>query len=203
MVFTSCLTFEGTLEAHTADELLTRASVLWPGHMLTLLPFCLQGKANPNVVDELCADNFMIAYPMHGPRYGKEAAKQMMIDFKAVRVTFTIETKQQDLTAIQGFPDLSFGSYGDYGLIADGDFVVGRWIGGGTHTGSAFDDLAIGKLDKADTGKKMRFAGTSIFTLKEGKIVKEVGEEGAISALHQLGMLPGPNDGKKFECGEA
>lgn len=35
-------------------------------------------KANPEIVDKLCADNFVINYPMHGPRYGKEAAKEMM-----------------------------------------------------------------------------------------------------------------------------
>lgn len=26
--------------------------------------------------------------------------------------------------------------------------MVGCWIGGGRHTGGAFDDLAVGKLDK-------------------------------------------------------
>ena len=42
------------------------------------------GKLNPGIVDELCSDDFMISYPMHGPKYGKEAAKQMLVDFKAV-----------------------------------------------------------------------------------------------------------------------
>jgi hypothetical protein len=42
------------------------------------------GKGNENVVDELCADNFVIDYPMHGLHLGKEAAKKMMVDFKAV-----------------------------------------------------------------------------------------------------------------------
>jgi hypothetical protein len=46
------------------------------------------GKLNPNIVDELCADDFMISYPMHGPKYGKEAAKKMLIDFKAVSQMF-------------------------------------------------------------------------------------------------------------------
>lgn len=43
------------------------------------------GKANPDIVDKLCADNFVINYPMHGPRYGKEAAKKMLSEFKEVR----------------------------------------------------------------------------------------------------------------------
>lgn len=42
------------------------------------------GNANPRIVDKLCADNFVFNYPMHGPRYGKEAAKQMMTDLKEV-----------------------------------------------------------------------------------------------------------------------
>lgn len=43
------------------------------------------GKANPLIVDKLCADNFVINYPMHGPRYGKEEAKRMLSEFKEVR----------------------------------------------------------------------------------------------------------------------
>ena len=42
------------------------------------------GKANAKIVDKLCADDFVINYPMHGPRYGKAAAKQMLSDFKRV-----------------------------------------------------------------------------------------------------------------------
>lgn len=42
------------------------------------------GKANPDIVDKLCADDFVINYPMHGPRYGREAAKKMLVEFKEV-----------------------------------------------------------------------------------------------------------------------
>jgi hypothetical protein len=44
----------------------------------------------------------------------------------------------------------------------------------------------------------MRFSGMTIFTLKDGKILKEIGEEGGMSALQQLGILPGPNKGKEI-----
>jgi predicted ester cyclase len=37
------------------------------------------------------------------------------------------------------FPDLNF--WGTADLIAEGDYVVGQWEGGGTHTGEAFDDM--------------------------------------------------------------
>jgi predicted ester cyclase len=39
------------------------------------------------------------------------------------------------------FPDLAFGATAE--LIAEGDYVVGQWQGGGTHTGDAFDDMPI------------------------------------------------------------
>ena len=42
------------------------------------------GKGNVDVVDEVCADNFVIDYPMHGPRRDKEAAKKMLLEFREV-----------------------------------------------------------------------------------------------------------------------
>lgn len=77
--------------------------------------------------------------------------------------------------------------------------MVGRWIGGGKHTGVAFDDLAVGKLDKPNTGKGVYFSGTTIFTLKNGKIVDEIGEEQALTALQQLGLVSPPNPGKEIQ----
>ncbi|KAL1412116.1 hypothetical protein Q8F55_003116 [Vanrija albida] len=131
------------------------------------------GKGNVDIVDELCAPDYLIHYPMHGPVRGREASKKMLRDFRA------------------SFPDLTFWGVGP--LIAEntreGDFVVGRWDGGGTHTGAPFADLALGSLDTAGTGKKMRFTGTTVFRLEGGKIVEEMGEEGALRALYQLGLV--------------
>ncbi len=56
-------------------------------------------------------------------------------------------------------------------LIAEGDYVVGRWEGGGTHTGPAFSDFLIGSLPAA-TGRKMRFTGTTVLQLNGGKIAE-------------------------------
>ena len=41
-------------------------------------------KGNPNVVDEVCADDFVIYYPLHGRHVGREAVKKMFADFKKV-----------------------------------------------------------------------------------------------------------------------
>ena len=77
-------------------------------------------------------------------------------------------------------------------MIAEADYVVTRWIGGGKHTGVAFGDLPAGQLE-ANTGREIHFSGTTIFTLRDGKIVEETGEEGALTALQQLGLIPPPN----------
>lgn len=54
----------------------------------------------------------------------------------------------------EAFPDPGFGATAD--LIAEGDYVVGQWKGGGAHTGTAFDDLPVGSLP-AGSGKRMQF----------------------------------------------
>ncbi|KAL7928522.1 hypothetical protein V8C35DRAFT_332682 [Trichoderma chlorosporum] len=136
-------------------------------------------KGNVSVVDELCSDDFLQSYPNHGPRHGKEEAKTMLREF------------------MEAFPDLTFRAY-QTPLIAEGDYVAAQWVGGGTHTGRAFDDFVVGKLDNANTGKKIYFSGMTIFTLKDGKIVREIAEEGGLTVLQQLGLVPQPNPGKKI-----
>jgi SnoaL-like polyketide cyclase len=90
---------------------------------------------NPAVVDELAAPDIRFEYSMHAPRRGREDVKKFATEFRAA------------------FPDLNF--WGTADLIAEGDYVVGQWEGGGTHTGPAFSDLPIGSLP-AGSGKKMR-----------------------------------------------
>jgi predicted ester cyclase len=73
-------------------------------------------------------------------------------------------------------------------LIAEDDYVVGRWKGGGTHTGPAFSDFLIGSLPAA-TGRKMYFTGTTVLRVRNGKIAEEVGLDDGVTALQQLGLL--------------
>ena len=86
----------------------------------------------------------------------------------------------------EAFPDLNFSGAAD--LIAEGDYVVGRWEGGGTHTGSAFADFLVGSLPAA-SGRKMRFTGTTVLRVENGKIAEEVGLDDGVTALQQLGIL--------------
>jgi predicted ester cyclase len=123
---------------------------------------------NLSVVDEIAAPDMLLKYSLHKPRKGHEDIKAFMTDFRAA------------------FPDLNF--WGTADLIAEGDYVVGQWEGGGTHTGPAFKDFLIGALP-ANTGRKMRFTGTTILKVKDGKILEEIGLDDGVTALTQLGVL--------------
>ena len=123
---------------------------------------------NLGIVDEIAAPEMLLKYSLHEPRKGHADIKAFMTDFRAA------------------FPDLNF--WGTADLIAEGDYVVGQWEGGGTHTGPAFKDFLIGGLP-ANTGRKMHFTGTTILKVNDGKIVEEVGLDDGVTALTQLGLL--------------
>jgi predicted ester cyclase len=120
------------------------------------------------IVDELAAPDMLLQYSLHEPRRGREDIKSFMTGFRAA------------------FPNLNF--WGTADLIAEGDYVVGRWEGGGTHTGQAFDDFLIGALPAA-TGRTMRFTGTTVLRLQGGMIVEETGLDDGVTALQQLGLI--------------
>jgi predicted ester cyclase len=86
------------------------------------------------------------------------------------------------------FPDLNF--WGTADLIAEGDYVVGQWEGGGTHIGPIdFNDLPIGSVP-AGSGKTMRFTGTTVLKVVDGLIVEEIGLDDGVKVLQQLGIIP-------------
>lgn len=80
------------------------------------------------------------------------------------------------------------GFEGTADLIAEGDYVVGQWIGGGTQTGGAFEDMPMGGLP-AGTGKTMRFSGITILKVENGLISEEIGLDDGLTALTQLGLI--------------
>ena len=123
---------------------------------------------NLSVVDELAAPDMLLQYSLHASRRGREDIKAFMSGFR------------------EAFPDLNFWGAGP--LIAEDDYVVGRWEGGGTHTGPAFSDFLVGSLPAA-TGRKMRFTGTTVLRIKNGKIAEEIGLDDGVTALQQLGLI--------------
>jgi predicted ester cyclase len=123
---------------------------------------------NLGIVDEIAAPDMLLQYSLHEPRRGRDDIKSFMTDFR------------------KAFPDLNF--WGAADLLAEGDYVVGRWEGGGTHTGPTFADFLVGSLPAA-TGRKMHFTGTTVLKLVDGKIVEGVGLDDGVTALTQLGLL--------------
>ncbi|MFC3324352.1 ester cyclase [Mesorhizobium cantuariense] len=121
-----------------------------------------------SVVDDIAAPDMLLKYSLHEPRHGRDDIKAFMTDFRAA------------------FPDLNFWATAD--LIAEGDYAVGQWEGGGTHTGPAFSDFLVGSLPAA-TGRTMRFTGTTVLKVVDGRIVEEIGLDDGVAALTQLGLI--------------
>jgi predicted ester cyclase len=121
-----------------------------------------------DVVDEIAAPDMLLKYSLHEPRKGRQDIKAFMMDFRLA------------------FPDLKFWGVAD--LIAEGDYVVGQWEGGGAHTGPAFKDFLVGGLP-ANSGRKMHFTGVTVLKVQDGMITEEIGLDDGVSALTQLGLL--------------
>jgi predicted ester cyclase len=125
-------------------------------------------RVDLTIVDELAAPDMLLKYSLHAPRRGHKGIKAFMTDFR------------------KAFPNLNFWATAD--LIAEGDLVVGRWEGGGTHSRPAFSDFLAGSLAPA-TGRFMHFTGTTVLKLKGGKILEEIGLDDGVTALEQLGLI--------------
>jgi predicted ester cyclase len=123
---------------------------------------------NPRIIHELATSDILLHYPVHEPKKGRAAVTSFMTGFR------------------NAFPDLGFRGIGH--LIAEDNYVVGRWEGGGTHTGPAFSDFRMGSLPAA-SGRKMHFTGMTVLRLEGGRIAEELGQEDALSAMLQVGLI--------------
>jgi steroid delta-isomerase-like uncharacterized protein len=82
------------------------------------------------------------------------------------------------------FPDLE-GSLEDQ--TAEGDKVVNRYTGRGTHRG---EFLGVGP-----TGREVELSGVTIFRLRGGKIVEGWDFYDGLGLLRQLGAMPPSGEG--------
>ena len=117
------------------------------------------GKGNLDVADELFADDyerhdFRSGDPTRGPGGQKEIAR----------------------TFRSAFPDLSFEI--DF-ILADGNFVAGRWTAAGTHLGPW--------AGVEPTGKPMRFSAINVFRFSDGKVVELWNHRDDLGLMEQLG----------------
>src|SRR5580698_6119840 len=156
------------------SETLDRRQAVRMGLLATIGAAVLPGRAEASVgapsENEAVVGRWFTEFwgKTYNPRHGRDDIAAFMHDFRAA------------------FPDLNF--WGTAPLLTAGDYVIGQWEGGGTHTGPAFSDFLMGALP-ANSGRTMHFTGITILKLKDGKILQEVGLDDGVTALTQLGLL--------------
>jgi len=126
----------------------------------------LNGQGNLDVADEL----FAPYYVGHNPASpqdtrGPEGVKEFASMFRSA------------------FPDVHF-SVEDQ--VAEGDKVVTRWRGSGTHQGDLFGF--------PPTGKGASFVGITINRIEGGKVAEEWQIFDALGMMQQLGGIPSPGE---------
>jgi steroid delta-isomerase-like uncharacterized protein len=70
-------------------------------------------------------------------------------------------------------------------ILVDGDRVVERWTGRGTHRGE-FQGIS-------PTGKSVAVPGVVFYRIVDGKIAEFRGQFDRMSLMQQLGVIPSPN----------
>jgi len=117
-------------------------------------------KGDPDVLDEFVARDFVSHDPLPGVSGDLKGLKQAFMLFKS---------------ATPGYHTVDE-------LIAEGDKVVARITGYGTHDG---DFLGIPR-----TGKEIKMSGIVIWRIRRGKIVEHWAQNDTLRLLQQLGASP-------------
>ena len=122
---------------------------------------------NPDVVNELCAPDILLQYLLQAPVRGRAEVKMFMTKFR------------------EAFPDVRVSPATE--LVAEGDYVVARWAGNGTHTGPAYCDFLVGVLPAA-SGQRMQLSGTTVLRVQNDKITEQIGLDDGVTASLLLGV---------------
>ena len=120
---------------------------------------------NLDVVEQIFSPDYLSHEPTSGEVRGIEGARQFAATFR------------------KAFPDLE-NTIED--MIAEGDKVVMRFRGSGTHEGETTE--AFGP----PTGKRMEITGITIKRFAGGKIVEAWTNFDALGMMQQLGMIAAP-----------
>jgi steroid delta-isomerase-like uncharacterized protein len=111
---------------------------------------------------EYYAPNYVLHEPTSGEVRGREAARQFAAAYR------------------EAFPDLQTEIEDQ---VAEGDKVVSRFSGRGTHLGETED---FGPA----TGNPIEITGITIDRVADGKIVEEWTNFDALGLLQQIGLIP-------------
>ena len=114
-----------------------------------------------NVMDELCAADFVDHNALPGQRPGRDGLKDSFGQFLA------------------GFPDLRATVHQ---IVVEGDILVSRFTMEGTHTAEL--------MGAAPTGKRVTFRGIDMIRIKNDRAVEAWHEGNDLEILMQLGVQP-------------
>jgi steroid delta-isomerase-like uncharacterized protein len=131
----------------------------------TLYRQLLEGAMNERnlaIVDELCTPDFVL-HRGSTTIQGREPYKQFLSMYLTAGPDFHVTIED---------------------LLAEGDKVVSRFTGGGTHLGPF--------MGIAPTGKYVTATGMAIIRVANGKIVEEWSNGDDLGMLQQLGVIPAP-----------
>jgi steroid delta-isomerase-like uncharacterized protein len=117
-------------------------------------------KGNLDIVDEICAPDYVCHQADQDIR-GPEGVKQFIFMLRAA------------------FPDLHV-TVED--VIAEGDKIVQRWTGHGTHQGEL--------MGIPPTGNHVSVAGITISRFEDGKVSEEWEVYDMMGMMQQLGVIP-------------
>ncbi len=118
-----------------------------------------------DVLDKIAAADYINHPQAHQPNFGGgvEGEKQFISMYRSA------------------FPDVQM-TIED--MLAEGDKVVVRWTGRGTHNGEL--------MGIPPTGKQATVTGIAILRITDGKLAEGWGEFDALGMMQQLGVIPAP-----------
>jgi steroid delta-isomerase-like uncharacterized protein len=124
--------------------------------------FEVYSTGNYDIIDEVTSSDYVGHDPaLPEPMRGREALKAQAAGYRAAFSDLRITVDQQ---------------------IAEGEYVVTRWTGRGTHDGELFGI--------SPTGKSVEATGISIARIVDGKIVEDRTEWNALGLMQQVGAIP-------------
>jgi steroid delta-isomerase-like uncharacterized protein len=117
-------------------------------------------QGNYGVIDELVAPTFVNHDPATGDTKGPQGTRELIEGYRSAFPDIEIRIEEQ---------------------VAEGDLVVTRWTGTGTHKGEL--------MGVAPTGKGTTVTGVTIDKIKDGKIVESWNNWDTLGLMRQLGVV--------------
>lgn len=123
-------------------------------------------EGNLDAIDEIMSPNFTNQTAQPGISPDRDGVKQFLAAYHSAFSDAHMRVEDQ---------------------VAEGDRVVTRWTGTGTHTGDLMGIPA--------TGKEINVTGMGLHRVEGGQIVEGWTEADQMGMMQQLGVVPAPGQG--------